>query len=114
MKTKNIILVIVVLILGTNATIASTPEKMTINEKLRTEIRRLLEHSYFLGEDTIISAKVDFLVNQKGEIVVLMVDSSDERIIAFIKDRLNYKTIVSPSDELNNKKFSIPVKIVAK
>ena len=102
------------LVLGTVATIAANPETITINEKLRSEIERLLDHPYFLENETIISARVEFLVNQKGEIVVLMVDSKDERIIDFIKDRLNYQTVIESSGDLNNRKFSIPVKIVKK
>jgi hypothetical protein len=102
------------LVLGTVATIAANPETMTINEKLRSEIERLLEHPYFLENETIISAKVEFLVNQKGEIVVLMVDSKDERIIDFIKKRLNYQIVLESSGNLNNRKFSVPIKIVQK
>lgn len=110
---KKIILVLFALVLGTVATIAANPEKMTINEKLRTEISKLLQNSYFLEDETILSARVDFLVNQKGEIVVLLVDAKDERIITFIKNRLNYQTIIeAPSAQLKNKKFSIPVSVV--
>ena len=109
---KKIILVVFALVLGTVATIAANPETMTINEKLRSEIERLLDHPNFLENESIISAKVEFLVNQNGEIVVLMVDSKDERIKRFIKDRLNYQAVEITSMELNNRKYSIPVKIV--
>lgn len=117
MKTKQmkkVILLTIALVLGTVASNATTPEKMTINEKLRVEISKLLTNSYFLGDETIVSAKVDFLLNQNGEIVVLTVDSNNHRIVAFIKDRLNYKAIVNPGTEFNNKKYSIPVKVVSK
>lgn len=102
------------LVLGTVATIAANPEKLTINEKLRTEIGRLLEKPNFLEEEAIISAKVDFLVNKNGQIVVIMVDSKDDRVVSFIKERLNYKTILDADVQLKNNKFSIPVKVVTK
>ena len=102
------------LVLGTVATIAANPKTMTINEKLRSEIERLLDHPYFLENESVISAKVEFLVNQNGEIVVLMVDSKNERIVDFIKTSLNYHVVVDASKDLRNKKFSIPVKIIKK
>ena len=111
---KKIILVVFALVLGTVATIASNPETMTTNEKLRSEIERLLELPSFVENGTIISAKVEFLINQRGEIVVLMVDSNNRRINYFIKRRLNYQSIEVSSKELKNRKYSIPVKIVIK
>ncbi|MDG1803919.1 hypothetical protein [Flavicella sp.] len=111
---KKIISVMFALVLGTVATIAANPETMTINEKLRSEIERLLDHPDFLENEKIISAKVEFLVNQRGEIVVLLVDSKDERIINFIKTRLNYQSVVKASEELKNKKFSVPIKVIKK
>ena len=44
---KKNILVVFALVLGTVATIAANPETMTINEKLRSEIVRLLDHPSF-------------------------------------------------------------------
>lgn len=102
------------LALGTVATIAANPKTMTINEKLRSEIERLLDHPDFLESETIISAKVEFLVNQKGEIVVLKIDSKSEKIITFIKARLNYQIVKESSGLLNNRKFLIPVVVVKK
>ena len=109
---KKIILVVFALVLGTVATIAANPETMTTNEKLRSEIERLLELPSFLENETIVSAKVEFLINQRGEIVVLMVDSNNSRINYFIKRRLNYQFVEVPSENLNNRKYCIPVKMV--
>ena len=109
---KKNILVVFALVLGTVATIAANPETMTINEKLRSEIVRLLDHPSFFENETIISAKVEFLINQKGEIIVLKVDSNNRRINYFIKRKLNYQSIEIPSEKLNNRKYSIPVKMI--
>lgn len=102
------------LVLGTVATIAANPRTMTINEKLRSEIERLLDRPDFSENESIISAKVEFLVNQDGEIVVLMIDSENEKIVEFIKTRLNHQEVIEVSKNVVNKKFSIPVKIVTK
>ncbi|WP_152286191.1 hypothetical protein [Flavicella marina] len=111
---KKFILVMFALVLGTVVTIAANPKTMTVKEKLRSEIERLLDHPNFLEDETIISAKVEFLVNKNGEIVVLMVDSENERINEYIKSRLNYQSVAESSEEMNNKKYSIPVKVVRK
>ncbi len=100
------------LVLGTVVAIAANPETLTINERLRNEIGRLLDHPNFSVNETTISAKVEFLVNQKGEIVVLMVDTQNEMIRDFIRRRLNYHRVIEISENLKNKKFSIPVTIV--
>jgi len=100
-------------ILGTVASFAANPEKLTLEEKLRSEIKKLLVSPEFSVEHSI-SAKIEFMLNKKGEIVVLLVESKNTKMEDFIKSRLNYKLIKNFKSDAKNKKFSIPVKIVKK
>ncbi len=113
-KMKKFTLVLFAVILGTVSTFATNPKKLTLEEKIRTEIKKLLVYPEFSVENSVISAKVEFMLNQKGEIVVLLVESNNKKIDDFIKSRLNYKLIKHTAVEKRNRKFTIPVKIVKK
>ncbi|WP_139957020.1 hypothetical protein [Flavicella sediminum] len=112
---KKITIVFLAVFLGTVAAFATTPKKMSPNEKLRTEIEKILEHATFPTEEEIATARVEFVVNDQGEIVVLRVESSNNALKDFIKKELNYKLVVAFAKEnLSFKKYAIPVKVIKK
>lgn len=79
-------------------------ETLTISD----EISALLKNPNFKVENEFI-AKVDFMLNQDKEIVVLSVHVSNSEIENFIKNRLNYKTI-SSSDVKLGEHIILPVR----
>lgn len=83
-------------------------EKKT--ETLRTTIVQLLGHADFSFEKEI-KAEVSFIVNKKGEIIVLLVDAESQTAEAFIKRKLNYHKVVTTGIS-KNKIFKMPVRIV--
>ncbi|MBU2526286.1 MAG: hypothetical protein KKC03_06770 [Bacteroidetes bacterium] len=78
-------------------------------EKMQQEISRLLENPSFVLRDAT-HAEVQFMLNRKGEIVVIDVAAENDVIASYIKNRLNYQKL-QVSKELLNKKFSLPVHI---
>jgi hypothetical protein len=86
---------------------------MPLKEKLRTEIERILEHSKFLTEEAVLTARVEFVLNDKGEIVVLQIASNNSKLKTFIKNELNYQPVVTlGKGNISFKRFSIPVKVI--
>jgi len=58
-----------------------------------------------------VSAIVDIVINENDEMVVLNVETENESVEKYIKDRLNYKRL-SKETIGYNKTFTIPVKLV--
>ena len=86
------------------------PSKDTSNA-ISQEIGQLLKNpSFTVEEDTFATVKVMF--NDNNEIVVLNVDSKDEALDAYIKTRLNYKSL---TNDVNNKNryYIVPVRITS-
>lgn len=109
---KKNVLVFMTLILGTAASFATPPKDLTLNEKLRTEIEKLLMHPDFQLDQSEMTATVEFLLNENGEIVVLTVKSREAILEEFIKARLNYQPILTPNTVLKKNTFVIPVKLI--
>ncbi len=89
---------------------ASTPS-IEPSKSLSAQIGELLEdHRLAVKED--LTATVYFTLNDKGEIVVLSVDTQDEDLEKLVKARLNYEKV-----ELNQftsgKMYKVPLRIEA-
>lgn len=56
-----------------------------------------------------ITAEVTLMVNKENEVVVLDVDTNEEFVSKFIKDRLNYETLETQTAGVQ---FTVPVRIV--
>lgn len=86
------------------------PSTKKVKEEIRTKIVKLLGHADFSFENEI-KATVDLLVNKKGEIVILDVDSNNNSVESFIKRKLNYKKVYQ---QLANtvKVYQLPIKII--
>ncbi|WP_375239564.1 hypothetical protein [Aurantibacter sp.] len=111
MKTlKN---VLVVLLLSVSMTVVANNGSTKGGEKSSTVsqvISTLLKNPYFKVEETL-KAKVSFMINSKNEIVVLSVDSQDEKLDAYIKRRLNYSKF-EDSGLKKNVAYVLPVRII--
>lgn len=81
-------------------------------QELRTEIVDLIGSNYM---DQIIAdqleADVLFTVNSKKELIVLSVDTDNDQLESYLKNRLNYKKVqFRPSK--NGEIYLLPVKMV--
>lgn len=88
---------------------ASTTPKDLESTAITTEVAQLLKKPKFLLENDI-SVNVTITFNKDNEIVVLSVDSENEQIKDFIKNRLNYSKLAY---DIYNKKqtFIVPVRL---
>ena len=82
--------------------------------KICTQIESLLEESngYNLGEQKELSAMVRFTLNDDKEIIVLSVDTEDERLERFVKARLNYEKVGDQSLK-EGKTYRVPIRVRA-
>lgn len=89
----------------------ASEEKPIRNAELRAGIAKLLGEATFINENA--TAVVSFIINKKGEIIVLLVDSENESIEKYIKSKLNYH-VVTKKANLKGKVYKMPVKIIKK
>lgn len=109
---KKITVVTIALFLGAFVAFGATPNGDKENRKVRKKVENLLENPYFLGESKTLTTSVEFLVNQKGEVVVIDVDSDNESVVYFIKSRLNYQKIVQNPEKFAQRRYYLPVTLV--
>ncbi|WP_459212561.1 hypothetical protein [Aquimarina rhabdastrellae] len=80
-------------------------------QKLRNEISTLLKNPRIEIDNEAINATVEFTLNNKGEIVVLTVDSDSTSVESFVKSKLNYQKVDSRINK-NGKVFKLRLKIL--
>lgn len=80
--------------------------------KLRNEIVVLLDKPKIELANSEIKAKIEFILNTKGEIVILTVDSEKKEIENYVKSRLNYQRIDTSIDASKNKVFKFSLKVL--
>ncbi|MDX1333105.1 MAG: hypothetical protein R3252_08755 [Robiginitalea sp.] len=82
--------------------------------KICTQIESLLEerNGFNLGDADELSAVVSFVLNDQKQIVVLSVDTQDERLEHFVKARLNYEKVADQNLK-QGKTYRIPVRVKA-
>ncbi|WP_109302449.1 hypothetical protein [Aquimarina sp. AU474] len=110
MKKSTILLFVVVLGLGQVFASNDNPTKSP-EQELRNRIALLLDKPEIKVEKNEVVADIQFILNGKGEIVVLSVDSEKEIIEDYIKARLNYKKVKTEVTKKGNKIFQITLKI---
>jgi len=98
MKSLKTSLLIAALALS-SITFATEVKEGKETKTITDEISTLLKNPNFTVENEFL-AKVDFMLNQDKEIVVLAVNGSNSEIENFIKNRLNYRTISSSNVKL--------------
>ncbi|MDC8003403.1 hypothetical protein POV27_05035 [Aureisphaera galaxeae] len=110
MKTiKSIMLAMVLLV----ATTLSASNGLVDKKKPTTvteEIGYLLENPSFEIKKEINTTAV-VMFNEDGELVVLSVDTDNQRIERFVKSRLNYQKLSNKLDE--GKKYKVPIRLIS-
>ncbi len=100
------------MLLATGNILANDSIKGDPAKKLSTQIHDLMDDNNFSSDDVNLTAQVRFTLNNEGEIVVLSVDTDNERLASFVKGRLNYKK-VEVAGATEGKMFTIPIKIAS-
>ena len=106
---KKLIVLFFALVLGSSQVFASNENPASKDQKLRNEVADLLKSPEIELEKDEISASIQFTLNNKGEIVVLTVDSEEDVVEYFVKSRLNYKKV--NSKVINNRIFNVTLRI---
>ncbi|WP_299218079.1 hypothetical protein [uncultured Aquimarina sp.] len=109
---KKLIVLLVVVLASTQVFANDKNAEETNKEKLRSEIALLLEKPQIKLERNEINASIEFILNAKGEIVILNVDSEKEAIEDYVKTRLNYKKVDSDITRTGNKVFRLRLKVL--
>jgi len=97
---------------ATMSAFATKGKKATKETNLSGQIYEMLKDNQFNIENKEMTAEVRFIVTEKGELVVLSVETKDEILEGFVKNRLNYKKVqlrnVAPG-----RVYEVPVRITA-
>lgn len=90
---KNIFAVVAIGLLTSFSAFAVDTEPKTTNEKIREKIVNLIgdKISVEITKDT--SVEISFMFNNKSEVVIISVDSTEDSVDTFIKSKLNYKNL---------------------
>ncbi|HMB63504.1 MAG TPA: hypothetical protein VKN36_10550 [Eudoraea sp.] len=79
---------------------------------LSTQIGKLLQDNFFIVENTDLTAKIRFTINEENEIVVLSVNTENEVLEAFVKSRLNYQKVRLQGIK-EGRMYTVPIRITA-
>ena len=109
MKKVNVILIAFVFLFSTTILSASV-NPVDSKDSTSAEISKLLQDPGFVLE-VETTAIVTFIVNNENEIVVLSVDSENELVERFIKQRLNYKKLETSAKQ--GKEYVVPVRMIS-
>jgi len=109
---KKLILVFVVILASTQVFANDKTRKEASEEKLRNEIVVLLDRPQIELDQNEIKADIEFILNTKGEIVILTVDSEKVAVENYVKSRLNYQKVNSDMIKIPNKVFKFKLKVV--
>tara|TARA_R110002049_G_scaffold616_7_gene3547 strand:- start:8369 stop:8728 length:360 start_codon:yes stop_codon:yes gene_type:complete len=110
-KMKKLTIVFLVALMTSVSAFSNNSDNIKeIDLKLRKKIVELLGN--YKGKlDSNLETSIEFLINKKGEIVVLSIDSKKDNVASFIKNKLNYK-IASVENLEILKRYRVPVKFV--
>ncbi|CAL2107082.1 conserved exported hypothetical protein [Tenacibaculum sp. 190524A02b] len=84
--------------------------EIPVKDEIRTKIVKLLGKVNFTIKEEV-KTTVDFLINKKGEVVILEIDCASPEVCSYIKSKLNYKKVYK---KLNTslKVYKMPLTIV--
>ncbi|AUC16582.1 hypothetical protein BTO06_16135 [Tenacibaculum sp. SZ-18] len=81
-----------------------------VKSEIRTEIIKLLGNANFNVESNL-TADVEFMINNKGEVIVLTVDTKNADVETYVKNKLNYKLITNKLI-VKGQTYKMPLKLV--
>lgn len=81
-----------------------------VKSEIRTEIIKLLGNANFNVESNL-TADVEFMINNKGEVIVLTVDTKNSDVETYVKNKLNYKLITNKFI-VKGQTYKMPLKLV--
>ena len=82
-------------------------------KEIRAKIVTLLKGPNFTINNEVKTI-VEFMLNNKGEIVILNVDCDKNEVCDYIKSRLNYKKMHTTLKQSSNNIYKIPLTIKSK
>lgn len=82
-----------------------------VKSEIRTEIIKLLGNANFKISKNEVTANVEFMINNKGEVIVLTVDTKNSDVETYVKRKLNYRTITNKVI-VKGKIYKMPLKLV--
>ncbi|MEX0289032.1 MAG: hypothetical protein AB3N14_07955 [Flavobacteriaceae bacterium] len=100
----------VAMLLSVGTLFANVDKPKNPNKTLSAQIGDLLDNNPFIVEYDDLTAKVKFTLNQDKEIVVLRVETDNEVLEAFVKNRLNYQK-VDLQEYREGRTYTVPVRI---
>lgn len=110
MKNLKLVIAILAISISSVVSVSANTEPTEVKSDLRAQIVSLLgNHTYELENQTL-TAKVSVMLNNKGQLVVISIDSKNEQVHAFIKSRLNYKK-VSVKEIKKGSIYIVPLKL---
>ncbi|REE83457.1 hypothetical protein BX611_0748 [Lutibacter oceani] len=103
-------LLVVALLLGTTSLFANTIINPEISkDEIRKQIVELVQNSENTFENQI-TVHVTFTFSSEGEIVVLKVNSTDKKVLSFIRETLNSKKLENPGKTHKHYTMAINIK----
>jgi hypothetical protein len=110
MKNLKVLIATITLILFSTSTVFAITET-TAKHNLRTEMICLLGDSSSIEfESKTLKANVSFIINEKNQVVILSVDSNNKSFDAYVKYKLNYKSVMA-SSITKGKIYIMPLKL---
>ncbi len=104
------LIMVAAMLLSAGSLFANDANSSDPAKSLSSQIGELLDDNPFIVEDFDLVANVKFTLNEKREIVVLDVQTSNPVLESFVKARLNYQK-VDMSDFHEGRLYTVPVRI---
>lgn len=107
---KLILSIVVVLFMNTMYANTRILDPVIEFSNANDEISQLLNsYPYLEGLEKELIVKITFILTEDNEVLVLRVDSENEDVERFIRNKLHYKKLVS-NDLIKGTEYIIPVK----
>jgi ribosomal protein L7Ae-like RNA K-turn-binding protein len=104
--------IVAAMLLSTGSILATSTELDEPTAGISEQIHEMLADNSFSEGECNSTAQVRFTLNDKGQIVVLSVETESENLERFVKSKLNYKKI-EISNVKEGKLYTVPVRITS-
>ena len=106
------LVLVAAMLLFTGSILANDVKDGDPAKSLSAQISEILYNNDFTEEGVDLTAQVRFTLNKQGEIVVMSVDTKNDKLETFVKSRLNYKKVEVDNLE-EGKLFTVSVRIAS-